>query len=95
MIKPLHDHVVLEVIEKEKTTKSGIILTTEDKDTTIIAKVVAIGPGKYNNGKYEPMHVSINDRVVFKKYSTNEIKIKDNNYLIVKESDILGIVEEW
>lgn len=94
MLKPLHDHVVLEVIKKEKSTKSGIILTTEDKDSTTIGRVIAVGPGQYKDGNYQPMHVKVNDNVVFKNYSTTEIKIEDEAYLILKESDILAIVEE-
>ncbi len=92
MIKPLHDHVVLEVIKKENTTKSGIILTTEEENQATIGKVVAVGPGKYKDGTYLPMHVSVGDKVIFKKYATQEIQLDDIKYLIVNETDILGLI---
>ncbi len=94
MLKPLHDHVVLEVIKQEKTTKSGIVLTTEDRDLPTISKVLAVGPGKLLDGKLQPIAVKEGDKVVFKKYASTEVKMDGTEYLIIKESDILAVVEE-
>jgi len=94
MIKPLHDHVVLEVIKNETTTKSGIVLTTQDSDQKNIGLVVAVGPGLYKNGTYLPMHVSVGDKVLFKSYASETVNMENKKYLIVKESDVLGIIEE-
>lgn len=94
MIKPLHDHIVLEVIKNEKTTKSGIVLTTQENDQKNIGLVAAVGPGLYHAGKYLPMHVNVGDKVLFKSYATEAVTIENKKYLIVKESDILGIIEE-
>lgn len=94
MLKPLHDHVVLEVIKKEQTTKSGIILSEKDNESPTIGKVIAIGEGAYIDGEIRPLSVSEGDEVVFKKYATTDIKLKGKEYLIIKESDILAIVKE-
>jgi len=94
MLKPLHDHVVLEVVKKEKSTASGIILTSEDKDLPTIGVVTAVGPGIYKDGNYQPMHVKVGDKVIFKSYSTTDVKLDGKKYLILRESDILATVEE-
>jgi chaperonin GroES len=93
MLKPLHDHIVLEVIKQEKTTKSGIILTTEDKDLPTIGHVIETGPGLFKDGAIIPMNVQKGDKVIFKKYSTTEVKLDGHDFLIVRESDILAKVE--
>ncbi|MGE4320984.1 MAG: co-chaperone GroES [Acholeplasmataceae bacterium] len=93
MLKPLHDHIVLEVIKQEKHTKSGIILTTEDKDLPTIGQVIEVGPGLFKDGAIIPMNVQKGDKVIFKKYSTTEVKLDGHDYLIVRESDILAKVE--
>lgn len=93
MLKPLSDHVVLEVIKQEKSTKSGIILTTEDKDLPSIGQVLAVGPGLFKDGALLPMNVKEKDKVIFKKYSTTEVTLEGHTYLIVRESDILAKVE--
>jgi len=94
MLKPLHDHVVLEVIKKESATKSGIVLSEKDQEKPTIGKVLSVGPGLYKDGNYQPMSVKEGDEVVFKKYATTELTLNDNQYLVVKESDILAIVKE-
>jgi chaperonin GroES len=94
MLKPLHDHVVLEVIKKEQTTKGGIILSEKDQEQPSIGQVIAIGDGAYKEGQRLPMSVSIGDQVVFKKYATTDVKLDGKDYLIIKESDILAIVKE-
>lgn len=93
MLKPLNDHVVLEAAPEEKQTKSGIILTSGDSERPSVAKVIAVGDGLLEDGKRQPMQVKVGDNVVFKKYATTEFKHEDKAYLIVKESDILAIVE--
>jgi len=94
MLKPLHDHVVLEVIKQEAKTKSGIILSDKDQDETTTGKVVSVGQGKREQNELVPLTVQVGDQVIFKKYATTEVKLSGNEYLIVKESDILAIVEE-
>lgn len=93
MIKPLYNHVVLELIEAEKKTASGIILPDNSKEQPAIGKVVAVGSGKLVDGKTMPLQVKENDKVVYKKYATTEVKLENKTYYIVSEDDILAIVE--
>lgn len=93
MIKPLQDRVVLKIVESEETTKSGIIIAANAKEKSQIATVVAVGPGGNVDGKEIIMQVKPNDRVVFAKYTGTEINIDGEEYTIVKQSDILGIIE--
>ena len=93
MLKPLHDHVILEVIKQEKSTKSGIILTNEEKDFPNIGQVIEVGPGLFKDGAMTKMNVQKGDKVIFKQYSTTEIKLDGRKYLIIRESDILAKVE--
>lgn len=94
-LKPLHDNVVLKPISAEDTTKSGIFLPeTADKERPERGEVVAVGPGKRTkNGEIIPVSVKIGDKVMFKKYSPDEIKIGDEEYLLVGENDILAVLE--
>ncbi len=93
MLKPLHDNVILKKEKAEKKTASGIILSGDVKEQPSFASVIAVGDGMTVDGKKVPMTVSVGDRVVFKKYSTTEIKIEEEEYLIIAEKDILAIVE--
>lgn len=93
MIKPLQDRVVLKMVENEETTKSGILIAANAKEKSQVATVVAVGPGGNVDGKEITMEVKENDRVVFAKYAGTEIKIDGEEYIIVKQSDILGIIE--
>jgi chaperonin GroES len=93
MLKPLHDNVVLTKEKAEKKTASGIILTGDVKEQPSFATVVAVGSGALVDGKLVPLTVKIGDRVVFKKYSTTEIKIDEEEYLVIAEKDILAILE--
>ena len=93
MIKPLQDRVVLKMVENEETTKSGILIAANAKEKSQVATVVAVGPGGIVEGKEIIMEVKVNDRVVFAKYAGTEIKIDGEEYTIVKQSDILGIIE--
>lgn len=93
MIKPLQDRVVLKMVENEETTKSGILIAANAKEKSQVATVVAVGPGGNVDGKEIHMEVKESDRVVFAKYAGTEIKIDGEEYTIVKQSDILGIIE--
>mgnify|MGYP004510699029 CR=1 FL=1 len=93
MLKPLGDRVILKSLEVEETTKGGIVLPGSAKEKSSIAEVVAVGPGGNINGKEVTMNVSIGDHVVCSKYSGTEIKYDGVEYSIVKQEDILAIVE--
>ncbi|MFH1583105.1 MAG: co-chaperone GroES [Candidatus Falkowbacteria bacterium] len=94
-LKPLHDHVIVKPITENEITKSGIVLPdTIDKEKPEKGEVVAVGQGKMlDNGQRVPMGVKVGDKVMFKKYSPDEIKVDGVEYLIISESDILGILE--
>jgi chaperonin GroES len=93
--KPLGDRVVVEPIEREQTTASGIILPETAKEKPQEGKVLAVGPGRRDDtGKRIAMDVSVDDSVLFAKYAGTEIKLDDKKLLILKESDILAIVEK-
>lgn len=92
-LKPLLDRVVVKMVESEETTKSGIILTAAAKEKPQIAQVVAVGPGGIVDDKKIDMYVNVGDKVITSKYSGTEVKIDEEEYIIVKQSDILAIVE--
>ena len=90
---PLGDRVVLKQTEKEETTKSGIILAAKAQEKPVTAEVIAVGPGGMVDGKEVTMQVKVGDQVIYSKYAGNEVKIDEEEYVIVKQSDILAIVE--
>ncbi|MFA5359546.1 MAG: co-chaperone GroES [Patescibacteria group bacterium] len=94
-LKPIHDHIVVKPITEDEITKSGIVLPdTIDKEKPEKGEVVAVGSGKLlDNGQRAAMSVKVGDKVMFKKYSPDEIKVDGVEYLIISESDILGILE--
>ena len=92
-LKPLADRVVVKMVEAEETTKSGIILTGAAKEKPQIAEVVEVGPGGNVDGKDIVMTVQVGDKVITGKYSGTEIKLEGEEYIIVRQSDILAIVE--
>ena len=92
-LKPLADRVVLKMVEAEETTKSGIILTAAAKEKPQVAEVIAVGPGGNVDGKDIVMHVKVGDKVITSKYSGTEVKIDDNEFIIVRQNDILAVVE--
>lgn len=92
-IKPLGDRVVIKMVEMEETTKSGIILTGAAKEKPQLAQVVAIGPGAIVDGKVVPMEVKVGDKVLMSKYAGTEVKFDGIEYTILKQGDILAIVE--
>ncbi|GLI91759.1 MAG: co-chaperone GroES [Methylocystis sp.] len=92
--RPLHDRIVVKRIEGEEKTKGGIIIPDTAKEKPQEGKVVAVGPGaRDESGKLVPLDVKAGDRVLFGKWSGTEVKIDGDDLLIMKESDILGIVE--
>ena len=90
---PLGDRVVLKQSAKEETTKSGIILVAKAQERPENAEVIAVGPGGMVDGKEVTMQVKVGDQVIYSKYAGNEVKLDDEEYIIVKQSDILAIVE--
>mgnify|MGYP000800809395 CR=1 FL=1 len=92
-IKPLLDRVVLKVEEAEEKTKSGIILSSAAQEKPQFASVVAVGPGGVVDGKDVTMSVNVGDKVIYSKYAGNEVKLDGEEYIIVRQSDILAVVE--
>ena len=92
-IKPLADRVVVKAIEMEEKTKSGIVLPDTAKEKPQEGEIMAVGPGRYEDGKLVPMNVKKGDRVLFAKYAGTEVKLDGEEYLIMRESDILGIID--
>ena len=92
-VKPLGDRVVIKNVEVEETTKSGILLTGTAKEKPLMAEVLAVGPGGLVDGKEVKMVVSIGDKVIYSKYAGTEVKIDGEELIIVRQSDILAIVE--
>ena len=90
---PLGDRVVLKQLVAEETTKSGIVLPGQAKEKPQQAEVIAVGPGGVVDGKEVTMQVKAGDNVIFSKYSGTEVKLEDTEYIVVKQSDILAIVE--
>ena len=93
MIKPLQDRVVLKMIENEETTKSGIILSSGAKETPQVAEIIEVGPGEKIKGELQEMYVKKGDKVIVSKYAGTEVKYEGEEYIIVKQDDILAIVE--
>ena len=92
-IKPLADRVVVKMVEAEETTKSGIILAAAAKEKPQVAEVVAVGPGGMVDGNEIVMTVKVGDKVITSKYSGTEVKCDGVEYTIVKQGDILAVVE--
>ena len=90
---PLGDRVVLKQLVAEETTKSGIVLPGQSKEKPQQAEVLAVGPGGMVDGKEVKMEVSVGDKVIYSKYSGTEVKIDEDEYIIVKQSDILAIIK--
>ncbi len=92
-LKPLFDRVVIKNVEVEETTKSGFILTGTAKEKPQMAEVIAVGPGGVVDGKEITMQVAVGQKVIYSKYAGNEVKIDGEELIIVRQSDILAIVE--
>ncbi len=92
-IKPLADRVVIKMQEAEETTKSGIILAGSAKEKPEVAEVVAVGPGGVVDGKEVKMELKVGDKVLISKYSGTEVKLDGEEYTILRQSDVLAIVD--
>ncbi len=92
-LRPLGDRVVLKQLVAEETTKSGIILTGQAKEKPQEAEVVAVGPGGLVDGKEVVMEVTVGSKVIYSKYAGTEVKLDGQEYIIVKQNDILAVVE--
>ena len=92
-LEPLADRVVLKQVEAEETTKSGIVLPGQAQEKPQQAEVVAVGPGGVVDGKEVKMEVTVGDKVIYSKYAGTEVKLDGEEYIIVKQNDILAVVE--
>ena len=92
-IKPLADRVVIKMLEAEETTKSGIILAGSAKEKPQIAEVVAVGPGGVVDGKEVKMELSVGDKVIMSKYAGTEVKLDGEEYIILRQSDVLAKID--
>lgn len=92
-IKPLADRVVIKMVEAEETTKSGIILAGSAKEKPQVAEVVAVGPGGIVDGKEIKMELTVGNKVLISKYAGTEVKIDGIDYTILRQADVLAIVE--
>lgn len=92
-VKPLGDRIIIKVLEKKETTKSGIVLPDAAKEKPQEGEVLAVGSGEMVDGKKVPLEVKVGDRVIYSKYAGTEIKMDDEEYLILRQSDVLAIVE--
>ncbi len=92
-IKPLADRVVIKMLEAEETTKGGIILTSAAQEKPQVAEIVAVGPGGVVDGEKVEMEVKVGDKVLISKYAGTEVKVDGVEYTILRQSDILAIVE--
>lgn len=93
-IRPLHDRVIVKRIEEEEKTKGGIIIPDTAKEKPQEGRVIAVGPGKHEDGKLIPLDVKAGDRILFGKYSGTDIKLNGEDHLILREDDILAIIEQ-
>jgi chaperonin GroES len=92
-IRPLHDRVIVRRIEEEEKSKGGIIIPDTAKEKPQEGRVTAAGPGRHDDGKLIPLDVKAGDRIIFSKYAGTEIKLNGEEHLIMREDDILGIIE--
>ena len=92
-IKPLADRVVIKMVDAEETTQSGIILAGAAKEKPQVAEIMAVGPGGVVDGKEIKMEVKVGDKVLISKYAGTEVKIDDVEYTILRQSDILAVVD--
>lgn len=93
MLRPLGDRVVLKQLEAETTTASGIVLPGQEKEKPQQAEVVAVGPGGVVDGKEVKMEVKVGEKVIYSKYAGTEVKMGEEKYVIVRQNDILAIIE--
>ncbi len=93
-IRPLQDRVIVKRVKEEDKTKGGIIIPDTAKEKPIEGEVIAVGPGKMEDGKRIELSVKVGDRVLFGKYAGTEVKLEGDEHLILREDDILGVIEK-
>lgn len=93
-LQPLGDHVIVQALESEEKTKSGIVIPDSAQEKPIQGKVIAVGTGRYEDGKKIPLEVKAGDKVIYSKYGGTDVKIDGEEYLILSERDILAIVKK-
>jgi len=94
-IRPLHDRVIVRRLEEERKSPGGIVIPDTAAEKPIQGEVVAVGKGKIlENGDVRPMDVKVGDRVLFGKYSGTEVKVSGDEYLVLREEDIMGVIED-
>lgn len=91
---PLGDRVVLQQLDAEETTKSGIVLPGQAQEKPQQAEVIAVGPGGMVDGKEVKMEVKVGDKVIYSKYAGTDVKLEDQEYVVVRQNDIVAVVEE-
>lgn len=91
-LRPLGDRVVLKELEAQETTKSGILLPSNAKEKPQEAVVVAVGPGGIVDGKEIKMEINVNDKVIYSKYAGTDVKLENEDYIIIRQSDILAVI---
>ena len=92
-LRPLADRVVVKLVEAEETTKTGIVLPGTAKEKPQVAEVIAVGPGGVIDGKEVTMQVKVGQKVIYSKYAGTEVKLDDEEFIIVKQNDVLAVVE--
>ena len=92
-LKPYLDKVVIKMVETEETTASGIVLPGNAKEKPQMAEVIAVGPGGMVDGKEVKMELKVGDKVIARKYAGTEIKLEGQEYIVLRQSDVLGIIE--
>ena len=92
-LKPLADRVVIQSLETEEVVKGGIILPGSAQEKPQMAEVIAVGPGGNVDGKEVTMYVNVGDKVIYSKYAGTEVKLDDKEYIVVRQNDILAVVE--
>jgi chaperonin GroES len=92
-IKPLGDRVVIKAIESQETTKSGIVLPGSAKEKPMQGEVLAVGSGELIEGVRVPLELKVGDKIIYSKYAGTEVKIDENEYLILRQNDVLAIIE--
>lgn len=92
-IKPLGDRILVKVIESEETTKSGIVLPGTAKEKPMQGEVLAVGSGEMIDGKKVPLELKKGDKIIYSKYAGTEVKVDGNEYLIIRQSDVLAVIE--
>jgi chaperonin GroES len=92
-IKPLEDRIVIQVLEAEQTTASGIVIPDTAKEKPQEGRVLAVGPGRFEDGARVPLDVQVGDKVIFSKYGGTEVKLSGQEYLVLSARDVLAIVE--